>query len=309
MGWFDFITNLGRIVRAIATDQIAWLMPALYVRLTGQTGRGEDVGVGLTADYFRGCFEDYFQELGVAEADVPAYLHDKQVLEYGPGDMPAVALLMVACGARSVMCVDRFPLLRLSPQNIEVLKQLVVNLPAAQRARAEQCFVTPGEPDSGFRPACIAYRVTRSGLSGLTDWADLIVSRAVLEHVNDLTATFADMRAALRPGAMAIHLVDLRSHGLHQHNPLDFLRWPPLLWRWMYGHKGVPNRWRVDRYRAVLQTSGLETLALRPVAVLEQALVAAARPSLARPFRHLNDQDLSWLNFWLVCRKPPLTTP
>ena len=304
MDWFDFITNLGRIVRAIATDQIAWLMPALYVRLTGQTGRGEDVGVGLTADYFRGCFDDYFHELRVAQADVPAYLHDKQVIEYGPGDMPAVALLMVAYGARCVVCVDRFPLLRLSPPNIEVLKQLVTNLPAAQRTRAEQCFVTPGQPDSGFNPACIEYRVTPNGLSGLADWADLIVSRAVLEHVNDLTATFADMRAALRPGAMAIHLVDLRSHGLHQHNPLDFLRWPLLLWRLMYGHKGVPNRWRVDRYRAELQTSGLETLSLRPAAVIEQRLIDNVRPKLARPFRHLSDADLSCLNFWLICRKP-----
>ncbi|MES1999800.1 MAG: methyltransferase domain-containing protein [Pseudomonadota bacterium] len=304
MDLFDFITNLGRIVRAIATDQIAWLMPALYVRLTGQTGRGEEVGVGLTADYFHGCFQDYFQELGIAADAIPAYLYDMQVVEYGPGDMPAVALLMVAYGARCVVCVDRFPLLRLSPQNIEVLKQLVTNLPAAQRARAEQCFVTPGQPDGGFNPACIEYRVTPNGLSGLADWADLIVSRAVLEHVNDLNATFADMYAALRPGATAIHLVDLRSHGLHRHTPLDFLCWPTLLWNWMYGHKGVPNRWRVDRYRAVLQVSGLETLALHPVAVLEQGLIDVVRPKLARPFRHLNDQDLSWLNFWLVCRKP-----
>ena len=304
MDWLDFITNLERIVRAIATDQIAWLMPALYVRLTGQTGRGEEVGVGLTADYFRGCFYDYFQELSIAADAIPAYLHDKQVVEYGPGDMPAVALLMVAYGARCVVCVDRFPLLRLSAQNIKVLKQLVTNLPAAQRARAEHCFVTPGQPDSGFNPAHIAYRVTPSGLSGLADWADLIVSRAVLEHVNDLTATFADMYAALRPGATAIHMVDLRSHGLHRHNPLDFLCWPPRLWGWMYGHKGVPNRWRVDRYRAVVQISGLETLALRPIVVLEQGLIDLVRPKLARPFRHLNDQDLSWLNFWLVCRKP-----
>jgi SAM-dependent methyltransferase len=308
MDWLDIIANLGRIMRAIATDQIAWLMPALYVRLTGQTGRGEDVGVGLTADYFRGCFDDYFQELGVAQADVPTYLHDKQIIEYGPGDMPAVALLMLAYGARSVMCVDRFPLLRLSPQNIEVLKQLVVNLPSVQRARAQLCFVTPGQPDSGFNPAYIAYRVTPNGLSGLADWADLIVSRAVLEHVNDLAATFADMRAALRPGATMIHLVDLRSHGLHQHNPLDFLRWPPLLWRWMYAHKGVPNRWRVDRYRAELQTSGLETLSLRPAITIEQTLIDNVRPRLARPFRHLSDADLACLNFWLTCRKP-LPTP
>jgi hypothetical protein len=304
MDWSDILGNLSRIARAIVSDQIAWLAPALYVRLTGQTGRGEEVGSHLTADYFRSCFDAYFRELNIAPADIPAYLHGKQVLEYGPGDMPGVALLMLAHGAQRVICVDRFPLLRLSAHNIAVFEALLAGLTPPQRTRAAQCFVTPGAPASGCNPAYLSYHVTPDGLSGLHDWADLIISRAVLEHVNDLDATFVDMHAALRPAATAIHLVDLRSHGLHRDNPLDFLCWPTWLWAWMYGHKGVPNRWRVDRYRAALHASGLETLALRPVELAAPALIDAVRPKLAAPFRALNDQDLSWLNFWLICRKP-----
>lgn len=307
MDWLN-LADLIRMVRAIATDQIAWLAPALYVRLTRQTGRGKEEGTGLTADYFRTCFEDYFRMLKVLPQAITGYLHGKHVLEYGPGDVPGVALLMVAHGAETVLCVDRFPLFWLSDNNVHVLQNLLDGLAAAPRRRAEQCFMTPGDPASGFNPARIRYLVKPNGVSGLINWADLIVSRAVLEHVNDLGATFADMRDALCPDAVAIHLVDLASHGLHRRNPLDFLNWPPRLWALMYGHKGVPNRWRVNRYREVVSASGLQILTITPVTLLEQAVIDEVRPYLAPVFRQLSDADLAWLSFWLVCRKQILNS-
>jgi trans-aconitate methyltransferase len=133
--------------------------------------------------------------------------------------------------------------------------------------------------------------------------ADLVYSRAVLEHVNDLEATFVDMVAAMRPGAVAIHLVDLRSHGLHRKNPLDFLSWSPRLWDAMYSAKGVPNRWRVNRYREAMAELPVEVLALEMTASATQEDIERVRPVLAAPFRSLSDADLSWLAFWLVFRK------
>lgn len=294
-----------RIARAIATDQLAHLAPRLYVRLTGQTGRGsEKQSARQVADYFKGCFADYFSMLGVASGDIGAYLAGKRILEYGPGDVPAVALLMVAYGADRAVCVDRFPLVSLSAANTAVLRCLLEDLDGEARRRAESCFRRAGDPASGLSDQRIRYLVRPSGLSGLNGTIDLIVSRAVLEHVNDLSATFADMRRALRPGGTAVHQVDLKSHGLHRRNPLDFLTWPPRLWSWMYGHKGVPNRWRIDRYRQALAEAGLRTLRLQPTALAAPGDIAAVRPRLAAPFRDLSDEDLSWLGFWLVCDKP-----
>lgn len=292
-----------RAGRAIVTDQIARWAPGFYVRLTRQTGRGaEGESPHEIADYFRRCFRDYFDILQVTPDGVAAYLADREILEYGPGDVPGVALLMVAHGARSVVCVDRFPLLALSPKNIEVMEILLEGMTGEVRQRAAQCFVEEGRPASGFS-SHIRYLVRASGLSGLHNAVDLVISRAVLEHVDNLPATFSDMYAALRTGGVAIHDVDLKSHGLHRKNPLDFLTWPPFLWSCMYAHKGVPNRWRVDRYRQAIAESGLQTVMMQPTLLAADTDIAEVRRYLAEPFRGISDQDLSWLGFWMVLKK------
>ena len=301
----DPMSDAVRVARAIVTNQIAKLAPGLYIRLTGQTGRGAAPEAPTDiAGYFRRCFNDYFRVLDVAPGRVSDYLNDKRVLEYGPGDVPGVALLMLAHGAQQVYCVDRFSMIDLSEKNVAVLRCLMDELPTSARQVAERCFRTPGDPASGFREDRLKYLVGRTGLSGLRDAVDLVISRAVLEHVNDLSATFADMRLALRPGGIAIHQVDLKSHGLHRRNPLDFLTWSNALWALMYSGKGIPNRWRVDRYRQELADNGLNVLVMRPTALAERRDIDAVRPYLAAPFRNVSSEDLSWLGMWIVCTTP-----
>jgi SAM-dependent methyltransferase len=274
------------------------------VRLTAQTGRGGgEESPEQIAQYFLDCFADYFRVLGVPAEQISAYLAGKRLLEYGPGDVPGVALLMLAHGAERVWCVDRFPLASLSAKNVAVLERLISLLPLEAQQRAAQCFVRPGEPASGFAADGLEYLVKPSGLSGLSEAVDLVFSRAVLEHVNDLHATFRDMRQALRSGGVAIHEVDLKSHGLHRRNILDFLTWPELLWKLMYSGKGVPNRWRVDRYREVLAGSGLRVVLLERREQTSPEVVREVRPFLAQSFQQVSDEDLSWLSFWLVVEK------
>lgn len=286
------------------TDQIAHFAPRLYIKLTGQTGRGaSQESAQQIADYFRKCFDEYFQILGVEPDQVGRHLAGKRILEYGPGDMPGVALLMIAHGADSVVCVDRFPMVSISAMNTEVLAHLLAGLDGEAKERAASCFLRRGDPASGLCEQRIRYLVKAGGLSGLSDAADLIISRAVLEHVNDLHATFADMHNALCETGVAIHQVDLKSHGLHRNNPLDFLTWPAHWWSWMYAHKGMPNRWRVNRYRQALLENGLRTILLKPTVLADQRDIVEVRPYLAAPFRAVSDEDLSWLGFWLVCGK------
>lgn len=298
-------STLRRVVQATLTNQIARFSPALYVQLTDQTGRGAgEVRLDEVGDYFQTCFDDYFEQLGVAKSEQADFLQGKRILEYGPGDVPGVAVLMVAHGAGQVVCVDRFPMVRMSPKNIRIVKIMLERLPQPVRERAEACFRQAAHPESGLDPQCIDYLVRPGGLSGLANEVDLVISRAVLEHVNDLPATFRDMYAALKPGGIAIHLVDLKSHGLHRENPLDFLNWPTWLWSLMYSAKGVPNRLRVNAYRDAIAQSGLEVIAMKPTLLASPDDVRAIRAELADPFRKLSDEDLSWLGFWLVCRKP-----
>lgn len=295
--------DIKRAARAIVTDQLARWAPQFYVRVTGQTGRGaEGDSAHEVADYFNRCFADYFDVLQVRPENIPAFLSGKRVLEYGPGDVPGVALLMVAHGAESVVCVDRFPLLALSPKNIEIMELLLDSLTGEARQCADDCFLETGRPSSGFSSR-IRYLIRPSGLSGLRNAVDLVISRAVLEHVDDLPATFTDMYQALREDGIAVHEVDLKSHGLHRRNPLDFLTWPRRLWLWMYAHKGVPNRLRVNHYRDAITASGLETVLMRPTLLANEQDMAEVRPHLAGPFKDISDQDLSWLSFWMVLKK------
>ena len=299
----SMVENTKRVVRAAATNQLARFFPRVYVQLTGETGRGrgEESAQGV-AEYFRRCFDDYFTKLNIADA--AQALRGRTVLEYGPGDVPAMALLMYAYGADKVYCVDRFPLVSTTDKNQQILQALLDSLGPEQRQRAETAFTTPGRVDSGIRPEAIEYLVRPSGLSGLREQADLVISRAVLEHVDDLGATFRDMHAAMKADATAIHQVDLKSHGLHQRNPLDFLTWPRMLWSVMYSNKGSPNRWRVDHYRALIDENRFERVLLEPTELAAQADIDAVRPHLAAPFRSLSDEDLAWLGFWTILRKP-----
>jgi SAM-dependent methyltransferase len=302
---FSLVGQPGRVLRAVASNQLARFAPGLYVRLTGQTGRGaaaEETPADI-AQYFLECVDAYFENLNIASADVPAFLAGKTLMEYGPGDLPGVAALMVARGASKVYCVDRFPLVNLSPKNARVLGDLIDGVQGLERERLVACLADKNDLRAGFDPHRIEYLIRPGGLSGLRDQVDLVFSRAVLEHVNDLDATFADMALAMRPGATAIHLVDLRSHGLHLSNPLDFLAWSSALWHWMYSEKGVPNRWRLDKYRSVVSTLPFDVLMIEPTQLASAEQVAQIRLFLNERFRCLSDDELRCLGFWLVLRK------
>jgi len=296
------------VLRGIVANQVARLFPERYVRMTGQTGRGAgESSARRIADYFWSCFYDYFEILGIPRSDIGGYLSGKTVLEYGPGDVPAVAFLMLAHGADAAVCVDRFELYRPSPATAEVLRLLLEDLEGAARLRGDACFRTPADPASGLRGPRFRYVRHDYGLSGLHGQVDLAISRAALEYANDLSATFADMRAALRADGIAVHKVDLAGQRCDDDHPLSFLTYPRALWSAMCSHKNTVNRWRIDHYRRLLVEHDLKVVSLEPTALADPRLVAEVRPHLASCFRGVSDRDLSWLGFWLVVKRRPST--
>lgn len=293
------------VVRACLSNALAATAPSVYVRLTRQTGRGADEETPqAVAAYFLACLTDYRERLGCSDKELGDFLNEKVVLEYGPGDILGVALLIYAYGARRVHCVDQFTLYRQSERSIEVYRRLLEALQGDRRARACRAFNEYGKPESGFDPTAIAYHVTPDGLIGQADVFDLIISRAVLEHVRDLHGTFHDMARALKEGGLAVHLVDLKSHGLDRYRTFDFLTWPELLYRAMYGCKGFPNRWRANKYIELATRFGLRVRTIAPTGRARQDEVDFVRPRIASHLTDVTAEQLSWLGFWIVLERP-----
>ena len=283
------------------SNQVARFAPGIYTELTHKTGRG-DAGTDplQTAYYFLQCFHDYQKQLDLPGDAVADYLHDKEILEYGPGDTLCMALLLYAHGARRVTCVDRFPLSRLSANNISAYYHLLNMLPAGPRERALSAFKDKDMVSSGFDPAAIVYQIAPDGLAGNGGAYDLILSRAVLEHVNNLEETMRDIKRNLKPGSLSIHKVDLKSHGLDRHTEFDFLTRRPLVYQLMYGHKGCPNRWRVNKYRELAEQAGLHLRSLAPTGRLPPDKVKRVYPEAARHFGNISPDEFSWLGFWMI---------
>lgn len=282
-------------VRASLTNLVAAF--PFYWRFGDRSGRSAGTHApAAAAGYFRKCVDDYCAQLGVA----PSFFANKRVLEYGPGDTLGVALLLYAHGAAKIDCVDRFAIQRVTPHSAGIYRALLDGLDGEARRRADHAFVEPGNPRSGFDTSKIEYRVTRHGLSGRRAAYDVVLSRSVLALVSHLDATIADIAAALAPGGVSIHKVDLSSHGLDRDRPLDFLTWPEPGYQLMYSRKGRPNRWRVDRYQALVRDAGLRVRKLEPTGKISDADVAFIRPLVDRAFREVPPELLSWLGFWMI---------
>ncbi|GAK51417.1 methyltransferase type 12 [Candidatus Moduliflexus flocculans] len=296
--------------KAVLTNQFAFWSPKAYIRFTKETGRkSEEESVEHVGRYFLQCFADYFAELDIAPDDIQNFLKGKHLLEYGPGDILGMPLLMYAYGAEKIDCVDRFPLQKMSEFNLRVYTFLLDSLTADLQALARQALQNPYDLREGFRPECITYSINKKGLSGAFDSYDLIFSRAVLEHVNSLDETFLDMKHALKMGGIAIHRVDLSSHGLDRYTELDFLTWPDLLYHIMYSCKGVPNRHRITAYKDAIRRHDFRCKKLVPIRMVALDSVKKISAYLPERFRGVPDEELTCTDFWMIFTKECASSP
>lgn len=300
----NFTNDCLIFLKAFISNQLAKFLPALYVKLTHQTGRGsDDENIQETTDYFYRCFYEYQERLGLSIDEFNKYLENRVILEYGPGDILGVALLLYAHGAKMVHCVDRFPLQKMTSKNISVYHCIIEKLSGLEKERARYAFKIPGNPSSGFNDSIINYSTTKNGLSGKIKKYDLIISRAVLEHVNDIDATFSDIKTSLAIHGKSIHKVDLKSHGLDRYQPFDFLTWPCFLYELMYSHKGFPNRWRVDKYIDAAKKNQLIVEKLFPTETLSKHEIDFIHPYIPTKFQAISKDQLGWLGFWMILQK------
>jgi SAM-dependent methyltransferase len=287
--------------------QLAYRM-GLQRHQSGAVHSGWDVD--RTRAYVHEVFEDYLHYGQVARSD----LAGARILEIGPGANLGVALLFAAHGAREVVCVDRFESDRNDELNRALYAGIVASLTGEARERAVSCLDNAGMVGTGTITCHFGQPVEQIDAAFDAGSFDLIVSRAVLEHVYSPEQAWRSMDHVLRPGGRMLHKVDFRCHSFYEHkHPLHFLTVPQWLWGLVSAPDPTLNRARLSRYTALLakyrycdstyvtHVTGQET-ELKPhvkrtppgyQATADQArMIERIRPNLAAPFASSSLEDL-----------------
>lgn len=283
-------------------------------------------GRSYGTDSPRYCYSVWLRHV-VAMADCGIDTNFHTVAELGPGDSLGIGLAAILTGATRYLAFDAVPHARPSA-NRESLDALVGLLAARAPipGRDELPEIIPDVASLEFPRALLETRLavprkveaTRTALAGETHggvsiryaapWrdsasvepgsVDLVISQAVLEHVEDLEATYGALAHWLKPGAVMSHAIDLRSHGLTR----DWYgHWtvPDSLWAVVRGRRPyLINRAGASEHVRRMERAGFE------IVRLERALDRPApRSSLARSFRELPDDDLATAGCFVIARK------
>ncbi|MBL8669508.1 MAG: methyltransferase domain-containing protein [Alphaproteobacteria bacterium] len=240
------------------------------------------------------------------------------IAEVGPGDSYGVAVRLLADGAEAVHAIDRF-VQRIDRERDGAIYEALAARPGVAR-------VFDGSPAAGRIKGLSVYRgkPAEEHFAAPPGRYDAILSRAVLEHLQDPLLGLDRMAAALRPGGVMVHVVDLSDHGMFEgHHPLTFLTLPDPIYRLMVRNSGRPNRVVVADYRAWLERSGLagalQALKLvgdgavlppselgqfpAPSLAAAEARVAQVRARMPERLRKMAPADLAVSSFVLVARR------
>ena len=190
--WFKIVAKL--ILSRLPINYSIWQRVGLF-----RHGRMDQ------SDYMIKTFDQHVSASGLKDN-----LNDKTILELGPGDSVATAILVACYGGRACL-VDTG---RYAQENMAVYRSLV-------RMLKEQGIAAPDiencQSVNDIMMVCDAEYLT-GGLNSLAkiDSAsiDMIFSHAVLEHVRrrEFLDTMKNCRRVLKSDGVCSHRVDLKDH-------------------------------------------------------------------------------------------------
>lgn len=252
--------------------------------------RGLGVQAAEAARYARAVADDY-EAIALAAGVVDtreALWKGRRVLELGPGDLRSVGLIARARGADGYVAVDAYDIESRDEEKNRDVYERVVEREGLVRDR--------------WRDLLAGTTVRPTFADAVMDGrrVDLVISRAVLEHVSDLPALYASLAPVLADDATLIHKIDLRSHGMHLDNELDFLLFPESVYRRMASHLDLPNRVRASAFLTLGARDGLRVVHASASHRTPLETVRALRAHLPPRFASLPEEELRVLGLWLV---------
>lgn len=225
-----------------------------------------------------------------------AQLSGKIVLELGPGDSIASAIIAAAYGARAILIdTGRFVRADIAPY-LELEQALLENnLSPPQLSSCRDI--------GGILSRCHATYLTK-GLRSLREIEsqsiDLIFSQAVLEHVRkrEFLETMRECRRILRVGGICSHRVDLRDH---MGAALNNLRFSEKVWESeFFANSGFyTNRISFGKMPDLFKQAGFE---VEVTAMRRWNALPTPRNRLAKEFRNVSDEELCVSGFDVLLR-------
>lgn len=227
-------------------------------------------------------------------------LDGRTVVELGPGDSLATAVIARALGATHVYLVDAGDFASYDHATyMEVQRQL-----AARGLRPPD--LRAASTRDAMLAACQAEYLT-NGLAGLrripAASVDLVFSQAVLEHVRlpEFDETQREVRRVLRADGVASHQVDLKDH---LGGALNNLRFSAGTWEadWMVSSGFYTNRLRYPQVLDAMRRAGLVPTTTE---VKRWERLPTPRARLDPQFQDMSDEDLRVQQFDCVARVAP----
>lgn len=238
-------------------------------------------------EYVKSVFDRHVEAAGLTGA-----LKGKTILEIGPGDSVATALIAACYGARAVL-VDAG---NFAVKDAEVYKKMAQDLDALGLPIPKAVDQTQSLED--VLAVCGAEYLV-NGLKSLKELKagsiDFIFSQAVLEHVRkkEFLETVRECRRVIAPSGIASHRIDLRDH---LSGGLNNLRFSERVWESDFFVKSgfYTNRIQYSEMLSLLHTGGFNC-EVRQVSRWESLPIR--RSSLATKFQRLPDDVLSVSGF------------
>lgn len=202
-------------------------------------------------------------------------IQGKKVLEIGPGINLGLTLTL-ACHGAEVMVADRFlapwdP--DYHPQFYALLKdRLISQWPSLNLAPLDKVLSLGGYPPESIS----LYPCSLEEIKEVPDQSiDVVISNAVLEHLNSLKSAFFNLSRITKSGGMGIHTVDFRDHRDFD-RPLEYLLLSDKEFSRGFKecHGEFGNRYRPQEMRDLLEQVGFEIKNLHPISFVEEEYLA-----------------------------------
>jgi SAM-dependent methyltransferase len=286
---------------------IAILNRLRHVVLDYRTPRPIDPGeIQKNIDYVNDVVNNFEKELMNKVGSDYDFIQ-KKILEIGPGQDLGTGIIYMAKGAASYTAVDRFKLLVPNTLFYKKMQEIIGKDNESMKNLIEIISVaTADKNNKEIKVNNFKYlNVYSENMSEkLDEKFDLIVSQAVLEHIDDSGKAFEQMYRLLDEGGVICHEIDLKSHTsiIRELDPLNLLRFGKTIYG-LIRFKGSPNRLRINDYIDIAKKTGFKNIKIEPLKTLEEDKAEKMKKYFAKPFRFQKARDLKILSAILTANK------